>query len=231
VHVFTFVVSEGAVTDAPAYAAALRGLGVPATELNRLRVRLSMVSGTRRAIVEVGRGTVALTLRPLAPAPDEITVDSSPIRDERTHPEVSGPDLGWQRYILAALPTHEGLLIDAHSRVTQAVSAPLLTLAMDGTPRVTVSSHPATTPSIALNGVVEILRERGAKVDENPRGFHVAELMGAETWVVDPVYGARLVAQWREYGTVVRGRLAFDRAGLPTHREVNETRRARAVEV
>ena len=229
-HVFTFVVAEGAVADAPAYAAALRGLGVPATELNRLRVRLSTVSGTRRAILEVGRGTVALTLRPLAPAPDEITVESTPIRDERTRPDILGPDLGWQRYTLATLPTHEGLLIDAHSRVTQAVSAPLVMLAMDGAPRVTVSSHPATTPSIALGGVLEILRERGAAVDEKPRGFRVADLMGSETWVVDPVYGARLVARWREYGTFVRGRLAFDRAGLPTHREVNEARRARAVE-
>ena len=228
-HVFTFAVAEGAVVDAAAYAAALRGLGVPATELNRLRVRLSMVSGTRRAVVEVTRGGVALTLRPLPPAPDEITVDSSPVRDERTAPGCFGPDLGWQRFPLAALPAHEGLLVDAHSRVPQAIAAPLLTVAADGSARVGVSTHPATTPSIAMDGVLAILSRSGAEVVEHPRGFRVAELMGAETWVVDPVHGARLVAGWREYGTTARGRLTLDRAGLPTHREVNEARRAAAV--
>lgn len=229
-QVFTFVVREGAVVDAPAYASALRGLGVSAAELNRLRVRLSLVAGTRRAVIEVAGGLASLTLRPFTPTPEEITVESSPIRDERTQPSLYGPDLGWQNFTLASLPTHEGLLYDATSRIPQAVAAPLLTLALDGTPRVTVSSHPATTPSIALDGVLDILAWRGADISTAPEGFRVSELMGRETWVVDPVHGARLVTGWREYGNVVRGRTALDRAGLPTHREVNEARAARAVQ-
>lgn len=227
-QVFTFVVTEGTVVDAPAYARALRALGVSAADLNRLRVRLSLVSGTRRAVIEVSGGLAALSLRPLTPSPEEITVDSSPLRDERENPAVHGPDCGWQRFALASLSTHEGLLIDAHSRVPQAIAAALLTIATDGTARVRVSGHPDTTPSIALDGVLDILAWRGATIEPAPAGFRVADLMEAETWLVDPVYGARLVSGWREYAATVGGRTALQRAGLPTHREVNELRRARA---
>ncbi|SDS33836.1 hypothetical protein [Corynebacterium timonense] len=227
-QVFTFVVSEGAVVDAPAYARALRALGVSASELNRLRVRLSLVSGTRRAIIEVSGGYASLSLRPLSPSPEEITVTSSPLRDEREHPELFGPDCGWQRFALASLPTHEGVLVDASSRVPQAIAAPLLTIATDGTARVTVSGHPRTTPSIAMDGVLDILAWRGATITTAPEGFRVAELTESETWVVDSLYGARLVASWREYGTVRGGRTAVQRGDLPTHREVNELRGARA---
>ena len=191
VQVFTFVVTEGSVIDAPEYAAALRNLGVSAAELNRLRVKLSLVGGTRRAIIEVSAGLASLTLRPFSPTPDEITVDSSPLRDERTHPHVFGPDLGWQRFTLASLPAHEGLLVDASSRVPQAITAPFVTVAMDGSSSVTVSGHPATTPSIALDGVLDILAWRGAHVVTAPEGFRVNELMSRETWVVDPVHGDR----------------------------------------
>ncbi|MEX3504736.1 hypothetical protein [Corynebacterium sp. LK2510] len=227
-HVFTFAVSEGTVVDAPAYLRALRELGVSSADLNRLRVDLAVVSGTRKAIVEVGHGVVSLTLRPLAPLPDEVVLSATAVRDQRTHPEVCGPDLGWQRSCLAALGTHEGLLIDASSRIPQAIAAPLLTISTGESPVVTVSGHPRTTPSIALDGVVDVLREAGAVVTDAPRGFRVYDLMHAETWLIDPVHGARLVTTWREYGVDVPGRIALNRGGLPTHREINKMRWARA---
>ena len=227
-HVFTFVVADGAVIDAPAYARALRDLGVSSAEVNRLRVRLSTITGTRRVVLEVSRGSVAVALRPLAPAPLEITVEARPVRDERAHPERNGPDLGWQRSILVGLPTHEALLADASSRVVQSVFSPLLTVAGGA---VTVSSHPATTPSIALDGVLEILADAGCGIVRSADGFKAHDLVRTETWVVDPIYGARLVAQWREYGALTAGRSTVEREGVPTHRDVNELRRLRSAQI
>ncbi|AWB83618.1 hypothetical protein [Corynebacterium liangguodongii] len=222
--VLTFLVADGMVVDAPAYAAALRRAGVPSSEINRLRIQLATLTGTRRVILEVSGG-VSLSLRPLPPAPSEITVEAHPIRDERTAPQHFGPDLGWQRGALARLRAHEGLLIDASSRIPQAICAPLLTVSA-GIAR--VSTHPATTPSIALDGVVEILSELGAVIEEVP-GFQLRELLSTETWVVDPIYGARVVSHWREYGAILPGRTLLERGGMPTHRDVNELRRERAV--
>ena len=54
-HVFTFVIVGGFVTDGRAYVRALRELGVSAAEVNRLRVRLATLSGTRRVVVEVSQ--------------------------------------------------------------------------------------------------------------------------------------------------------------------------------
>lgn len=227
-HVFTFVISDGSVIDGPAYVRALRALGVSTADINRLRVRLATLTGTRRAVVEVSRATVSLALRPLTPGPSEITVEALPIRDERAQPNHYGPDLGWQREVLVGLPTHEALLTDASSRVVQSVTAPLLTVA-DGV--VTVSEHPDTTPSITLDGILGILSDLGCTIARSAGGFSVRDLMRSECWIVDPVYGARLVTHWREYGALVAGRTAINRAGVPTHRAVNDIRRARAVQV
>ncbi len=229
-HVFTFVIVGGFVTDGRAYVRALRELGVSAAEVNRLRVRLATLSGTRRVVVEVSQGTsptVSVALRPLAPAPTEITVEALPVKDNRLHPAHYGPDLGWQRSVLVELPMHEALLVDASSRVVQCVTSPLLTVA-DGV--ITVSAHPDTTPSIALDGVLSILGDLGYSIERSPTGFSAHELKRLETWVIDPVYGARLVSAWREYGALVSGRTSINRAGVPTHRTVNEIRRARAVQ-
>ncbi|WP_165164478.1 hypothetical protein [Corynebacterium qintianiae] len=227
-HVFTFVIADGTVIDGPAYARAVRDLGVSAAEVNRLRVRMATITGTRRAVLEVSRGSVSLALRPLAPAPAEITVEALPVRDERSQPGHNGPDLGWQRSVLVGLPTHEGLLADASSRVVQAIFSPLLTVS-EGV--VTVSGHPGTTPSIALDGVLGILADHGCEIANTASGFSVRDLMLSETWVVDPIYGARLVTRWREYGALVTGRTSINRAGVPSHRAVNEMRKARAVQV
>ena len=164
----------------------------------------------------------------MAPGPTEITVEALPVKDERSCPGAYGPDLGWQREVLVGLPTHEALLADASSRVIQAVTTPLLTVA-EG--EVTVSSHPNTAPSITLDGIVAILADLGCAITHSDTGFSAHDLMRRETWVVDPIYGARLVTQWREYGALVSGRTAINRRGVPTHRSVNEIRRSRAVQV
>ena len=227
-HAFSFVVEEGRVIDAARYAAAARELGVSTAALNRLRVRLSMVAGTRRAKLEIHGGTASLELRPLPPAPAEITVAARPIRDERTLPAYSGPDLGWQRFTLAQTPAHEGLLVDATGRVVSAIMAPLVMLQHG---RAYISSHERTSASIALDGVVEILAGQGVELAHLPGGFIRSDLLKSEVWVIDPVYGARLVTTWLEYGTSRPARQWVERGRLPTHREVNELRERRAVAV
>ncbi|WP_234948433.1 hypothetical protein [Corynebacterium sp. CNCTC7651] len=222
VDVFNFVVSEGAVIDAERYAAALRSLGVAPSALQQLRIRIAGVAGTRRGVLEVLGGTPALSLRPLPPAPSEITVQADPVRDERTEPGKFGPDLGWQQSVLAGIPAHEGLLVDASLRTISAIMNPLLVVEPG---RVHVSTHPATAPSIAMDGVLQILGGYGVEVVEEPEGFATSRLRDSEVWVVDPVYGARLVDTWLEYGTRFPARSLFDRGGVPSHRDVNEARR------
>lgn len=220
--VFNFVVAEGAVIDADRYAARLREMGVQPSALQQLRIQLSRVHGTRRGVLEVRGGDVALALRPLAPAPSEITMLADAIRDERTDPGHLGPDLGWQQSVLARIPAHEALLVDDHFRTVSAVMYPLIEV-LPG--RVRVSTHPDTTPSIALESVLQILAGYGVDVEEAPDGFDTHALPSSEVWVLDPVYGARLVDTWLEYGTKRPARSLFDRGGVPSHREVNEVRK------
>lgn len=228
VELFNFVVTEGALVDADRYATVLRELGVTPRDLQRLRLAIAEVSGTRRGVLEVRGGTPALALRPLAPAPSEITVHAQPIRDERLVPGTFGPDVGWQQSRLAQLGAHEGLLVDGSSRVISAIMNPLLVVEPG---RVRVSSHPDTTDSITLDSVLELLSHQGVEAVAEQRGFDRGELMEREVWVIDPVYGARLVDTWIEYGTKRPARLLFDRAGVPSHREVNEVRRRSAATV
>ncbi|MEH0146861.1 hypothetical protein V6D40_04180 [Corynebacterium sp. Q4381] len=226
--VFNFVVAEGRVIDAPRYARALRDLGVSQKELQRLRIQLADVAGTRRGVLEITGGTASLALRPLAPAPVEITVAAEPVADERTQPTRTGPDYGWQQSTLAALPAQEGLLIDAAGSILSAIMHPLAVIERGA---VRVSTHPHSPRSVALASVLDILASRGADIVEEPRGFVVGELRDNEVWVIDPVYGVRLVETWLEYGTPRPARLLFDRGGLPSHREVNETRKLLAERV
>ncbi|AQQ14662.1 hypothetical protein CGLAU_03410 [Corynebacterium glaucum] len=228
VELFNFAVTEGALTDADRYIPALRKLGVSVADLQRLRITIAGVSGTRRGVLEVRSGTPSLALRPLAPAPSEITVHSLPIPDERLEPGTFGPDVGWQQSQLAQLGAHEGLLVDASSRVISAIMYPLLVVEPG---RVRVSSHPDTAHSIALESVLDLLGHQGVEIVEEPRGFDRGDLMDREVWVIDPVYGARLVDTWIEYGTKRPARLLFDRHGVPSHREVNEVRRRSAATV
>lgn len=226
--VFNFVVSEGTVIDAPAYAAQLRSLGVSPSELQKIRIKLADVAGTRRGVLEVRAGVPALALRPLAPAPSEITMQATPVPDERTVPGRLGPDVGWQQSQLAKLQADEALLVDATSATISALMSPLLVVEPG---LVRVSTHPRAAASVALDGVLEILRGRGVEVMEEPGGFDTPSLRDKEVWVIDPVYGARLVDTWLEYGTKRPARLLFDRGGVPSHREVNEERRRRAAVV
>ena len=124
--VFNFVVSQGAVIDAARYEQALRNLGVRPTELQRLRIQLADVGGTRRAVLEVAGGAASLMLRPLPPAAPEITVLAEPVADKRAHPDHLGPDLGWQRTMLAQIPADDGLLAHASGRILSAIVHPLL---------------------------------------------------------------------------------------------------------
>lgn len=228
VDVFNFVVSEGRVIDAPRYAGALRDLGVSPRELQRLRIQLAEVAGTRRGVLEVSGGTVSLALRPLAPAPLEITMAAEPIRDERTQPTRTGPDYGWQQSTLAALPTQEGLLADATGSILSAIMHPLVVIE---TAAARVSTHRHSPRSVALDSVLDILADRGVEIREEPDGFSLPELREREVWVVDPVYGARLVETWLQYGTPRPARLLFDRGGVPSHRDVNDARKLRAERV
>lgn len=221
VHVFNFAVTEGEVIDAPRYVAALRALGVTPAKLQQLRIQIASVAGTRRAVLEVRGGTPSLALRPLAPAPSEITVAADPVRDERTTPAALGPDLGWQQSVLARTPANEALLIDAASRTISAIMHPLVVVEAG---RVRISTHPHTTGSIALEGVLDLLAARGVAAHEEARGFDAHELVNREVWVIDPVYGVRLVETWLEYGTRRPARALFDRGGVPSHREINEAR-------
>lgn len=224
-HSFTFVVQEGAVVDAAAYTSELRHLGVSTAEIHRLRLRLSLVGGTRRAVLVVEGGSVSLELRPLAPMPLEIAVAAQPVRDERTTPAFVGPDLGWQRLELAQAGADEGLLVDATGRVVSAIMNPLLLLRHGAA---YVSSHEHTSASIALDGVVDILAGQGVEVRHLDGGFVRSDLLTSEVWVVDPLCGARLVTSWLEYGTRRPARRWVERREMPTHREVNELRRGRA---
>lgn len=228
VDVFNFVVAEGRVIDAPRYARALRELGVSQKELQRLRIQLAEVAGTRRGVLEVTGGIASLALRPLAPAPLEITVAAEPIPDERTQPTRTGPDYGWQQGTLAALSAQEGLLADATGTILSAIMHPLLVIEPGA---VRVSTHPHSPRSVALSSVLDILASRGVDVVQEPRGFALWKLRDNEVWVIDPVYGARLVETWLEYGTPRPARLLFDRGGVPSHREVNEERKLRAERV
>lgn len=226
--VFNFVITDGAVIDAPRYVAALRQLGVPQTELQRLRIQVAGVAGTRRGLLEVRSGTTSLALRPLPAAPSEITLHARPVRDERTQPGRFGPDAGWQQSQLAKVAADEGLLVDASSRVISGLINPIVVVERD---RVRVSSHPAAAPSIALCGVCELLRHRGVEITEEARGFDRFTLTGSELWVVDPLYGARLVQSWIEYGTPRPAATLFQRGCVPSHREVNEARKQLAAHV
>lgn len=226
--VYNFVVSEGMLIDAPRYARTLKDLGVSQADLQALRIRISQVQGTRRGVLEVRGGVPSLSLRPLAPAPSEITVDATPILDERDAPGRYGPDVGWQQAQLAKLQAREGLLVDASGRVISALLHPILVVEPG---RVRVSAHPASHDSVALDCVLDILRGHGVGVVEEPAGFDHFELLSQEVWVISPVYGASLVDTWIEYGTKRPARLLFDRGGVPSHREVNEERRALAARV
>lgn len=229
---FTFVVQEGTVIDAALYAQRLRELGVSTADMQSLRVRLADVAGTRRAILHINNGTPVLVLRPLAPAPQEIIMSALPIPDERTVPEKVGPDSGWQQTQLALLPSDEGLLADAAGNVVCAIMRPLIAIHESEDPAhgicAYISTHPHTPRSVALDGVVDILRAHGVCVHTLPEGFSLGQLHDSEVWVVDPVYGVRLVESWVEYGTPRSARLLFERAGVPSHREVNEARAKRA---
>lgn len=228
VDVFNFVVAEGTVIDAPRYARALHELGVSQKELQRLRIQLADVAGTRRGVLEVSSGTASLSLRPLAPAPVEITVVAEPVADERTQPSRTGPDYGWQLGTLAALPAQEGLLACSTGTILSAIMHPLALIEPGA---VRISSHPHSPRAVALASIVDILAGRGVTVVEESRGFVLGKLRENEVWVIDPVYGARLVQTWLEYGTPRPARLLFDRGGVPSHREVNEARKLLAERV
>lgn len=226
VDVFSFVISQGMVADADLLTSKLRGCGIPHSEFERLRVTVSQVMGPRKAVVHVRGDHVSLTLRP-APAPStEITMFAEPIRDQRAQPNRHEPDLGWQLHALATLGTNDGLLADASGRVISALLQPLITF--PSTTRAVISGHPATAGSYALEGVVRVLEEAGVETHEAHDGFSRFDLMHQETWAVDAVHGARLVEQWQEYGTPKPGPRMISRGLLPTHREINETRRLRA---
>lgn len=227
-NIFNFVVSQGAVIDAARYARALHSLGVSHAELQRLRMQLADVGGTRRAVLEVAGGAASLMLRPLPPAASEITVLAEPVTDERTHPNQLGPDLGWQRTTLAQIPADDGLLAHASGRVLSGIMHPLLVVEPG---RITISSHPHSPHTVALDGIVDLLRTYDVEVVSTADGFDLAALTRNEVWIIDPVYGARLVEAWLEYGTRRPARRDVNRGGVPSHREINEARRARAVTV
>ena len=52
-HILNFVIIDGRIADGPALVRELRALGVTAAEVNRLRLRLATLTGTRRAVLEV----------------------------------------------------------------------------------------------------------------------------------------------------------------------------------
>ena len=229
---FTFVVQEGTVIDAALYAERLRELGVSTANMHSLRVQLADVAGTRRAVLHITNGVPALALRPLASAPQEISMSALPIPDERTSPEKVGPDSGWQQTQLAKIPSNEGLLANEAGNIVSAIMHPLIAIHEDQACAhgmcAYISSHPNTPRSVALDGVVDILRAHGVCVHAQPEGFSLPQLQDSEVWVVDPVYGVRLVDSWVEYGTPRPARLLFERAGVPSHREVNAARAKRA---
>lgn len=224
--VFSFVVSQGLVADADLLTEQLRGCGVPHSEFERLRVAVSQVVGPRKAVVHVTGGHLSLTLRPAPAASSEITVFAGPLRDQRTQPQRRGPDLGWQQHAVATLGSNDGLLTDAHGRIISAVLQPLVTF--PSATQAVVSGHPARMPSYALQGVVRVLEEAGVETRATNDGFSRFELMHQETWAIDPVHGARLVEQWKEYGTPKPGPRIVERGALPTHRKVNAIRQQRA---
>ncbi|WP_143109993.1 hypothetical protein [Corynebacterium sp. NML140438] len=226
VDVFSFVISQGMVADADLLAEQLRGCGVPHSEFARLRVAVSQVAGPRKAVVHVTGSRLALALRPAPAVSPEITMFAEPIRDQRAQPQRRGPDLGWQRHVIATLGTSDGLLGDAHSRIISAVLQPMVTF--PSATQAVISGHPATTPSYALQGVVRVLEEAGVETHQEANGFSRFDLMHQETWAVDSVLGARLVEQWKEYGTPKPGPRIIERGALPTHRGVNAIRQQRA---
>ncbi|WP_257162639.1 hypothetical protein [Corynebacterium cystitidis] len=222
---FTFVVRDGSVIDFSRYIAVLREHGVSPTGINQLRVRLSQVYGTRRAIVEVANGTASLSLRPLSARPMEITVDSAGVLDQRRDPLTrSGADLGWQQGLISRTRADEGMLVDDKGLIISSFMSPFLMM-KDGV--VHASAHPRTTASIATDGVLDLLVSEGVEVRWLEQGFRRDHLMSHETWSISGVYGARLVTGWLEYGGVVPARTGIDRMGIPTHREVNEMRELR----
>lgn len=224
-EVFTFVVRDGSVIDFSRYIDAFRAHGVSPTTINQLRVRLSQVDGTRRAVVELANGTASLSLRPLPARPSEITVDSAGVFDERRSPQIrGGRDLGWQQGLLSRLSVDEGLLIDERGYVISSFLSPFLMM-KDGAAH--VSAHPRTTPSITADGVLDLLASEGVEIRWLDKGFHRSQLMSNETWSINAVYGARLVTGWLEYGGVVPARTGIERMGVPTHRELNELREKR----
>ncbi|WIM68354.1 hypothetical protein QP027_02860 [Corynebacterium breve] len=220
-EVYTFVVRDGAVIDLHRYLDSWRERGLSHSKLNKLRIRLAQVSGTRRAVLEVANEDYSLSLRPLAARPEEIVVDSAGIVDKRENPTRRGEDLGWQHGQLARVSADDGLLIDEAGRIISSIVAPIVMI-KDGAAH--ISAHPRTTPSVALEGVLEILEEQNVEIRFKELGFARAELMSTETWLVSPLYGVRLVSGWLEYGGVVPARTGVDRMGVPTHREVNQLR-------
>lgn len=227
-EVFTFVVRDGAVIDLHSYLQEIAALGVSHSDLQRLKLRIAEVSGVRRAVIDVAHGTAALSLRPLPARPSEITMDSTPIRDARRFPARRGADLGWQHRQLMSIHADEGVLVDDRGAVVSSITSPLVMI-KEGTAH--VSAHPRTADSIALEGVVAILEQRGVPVRRLEEGFSLRELRANEVWVVNSLYGASLVRAWLEYGTAVPARTPIDRMGVPTHREINQLRLERLEQV
>lgn len=224
--VFSFLVRNGAVADADLLLAALREAIGSHHEVEKLRVAVSSIAGPRKVIIEARGLSVAVAQRPVPSAAGALTVSALPIHDARTHPAHHGPDLGWQRFQLATLNADEGLLADQQGRIVASVMHPLLSFVSPT--EVVVSTHPASPRTWALDGVLRILEEHGVKPSLAPRGFARQALLEQETWVVDPVYGARLVAQWQEYNTLRPGVVLTQRDGLPTPLQTTLLRNARA---
>lgn len=140
--------------------------------------------------------TGVVTYRPDRPFSDVVSVDSQSHLDERTHPTVKGPDLGYLSELMAQSRRRgfdEGLLVDERGALVEGIFSALIVFTPLGP---VVPDHPRQLPSTTLELVTEFLGgiPRSPLTPEGQPMWLLNAFSGVRT--TDPAHPVAEVNRW-----------------------------------
>lgn len=173
-------------------------------EIDKILSRLRLMGDDPvRPVIRARDGSASVSRRALVDLPQEATMASEGVIDQRTDPQLPGADIGWlslQRSRIVAEGATDALLRATPGFTCGSLHGAVISFADDVA---FISTHPRTAPSITLGLALEQLRADGIEVRERPEGLSRSLVQTNETWTVNAVGGVRRVGRWIEYGSTV----------------------------
>lgn len=185
----SFLLSDARAASFSAHLARLRSYA-PMSPEDEQRIRTQLrVTGTWNPKIAWGHHAWRVELRPARPRETKARV-GTPVLDERSMPQVKGPDIGWLMGTKGE--GDEGVLIDEAGVAIEATFAAIIRFEGD---TAVFSRHERALPSTTAQTLAQLWEASGRKIRWDA-GHELAQLRESPAWLLNAFHGAREVTAW-----------------------------------